>query len=152
MNAPYGGPRGRLQFSIRLLLLTVAAVAVVLGLMFQAPLKVASPALLVLVIMFSALALTGATAGRPFLCAYCVGVLVPLGVALFHLAINASSLMSGFDDPPPFAYESVLGYTFAYPAYPRFAGACLLGSIALGYLCVGFRWLIERPRPPESEK
>jgi len=79
-----------------------------------------------------------------------MGALVPLGVALLHLGMNASAFLTWFADPPPFEYESVLNYTFAHAEYPRFAGACLLASIVLGYVCIGFRWLIERQEPPES--
>lgn len=132
------------QFSIRLLLVTIAAVAVVLALMFHAPVMVASPALIALLIVCSALALTGAMAGRPLLCSYCVGALVPMGVALFHLAMNSGAFLHLFDELPPFEYESVLPYTFAHAEYPKWLGVCLLASIAIGYLCVAFRWLIER--------
>jgi hypothetical protein len=141
----------RPQFSLRILILAFTVIAVVLGLMFQAPVPVASPALLTLVIVFAALALTGTTARRPFLCAYCTGALVPLGVVLAHLGVNASSLLSGFNEPPEFAYESILGYAFGYPSYPLFAGACLLASIVIGYLCVWFRWFIERVSPSADE-
>jgi hypothetical protein len=140
----------RPQFSIRLLLLTVAVVAAVLALMFQSPVKVASPALITLLIVCSALALTGAMAGRLFLRSYCLGALVPMGIALFHLATNAGAFLHLFDELPPFEYESVLPYTFSHAEYPKLLGACLLVSIATAYLCVACRWLIEQQGPPES--
>jgi hypothetical protein len=120
-----GKPRP--QFSIAALLLTVAAVAVVLALMVQ----VNGVAFLALLLALMPLLTIGLIYGQGNLRPFCIGAIFPVG---FFLAYAA------------FRFEI---HAFRRSASSFFWTAILM-SIALGYLCVWFRWLIDRPRPPES--
>jgi hypothetical protein len=121
----------RLQFTLRILLLTVAADAIVLALMFQVPLDVAQPTLIGLVLVTSALAITGLAHGDTTIRPFCIGAIVPLSMMLVY--ITAKSVRFSIS----LVFSSVNDFRYCY-------GGVLLGAVALGYLCVAFRWLIER--------
>lgn len=61
------------QFSLRVIFLTVAAVAVLLALMFHVPLKGACLTLAALVVALAALAFTGLTTEQSSFRAFCIG-------------------------------------------------------------------------------
>jgi hypothetical protein len=136
----------RFQFSIRLLLLTVAAVAVVLALMFQVPFDTASRTLVALVPVVSAFAITGLAFGSSGMRSFCIGASVPLAMMLIFVTTNLHEFrywLHGLDlDEPILAFPATLS-----PDCQNLLGGGLLASVALGYLCVGFRLLIERKEP-----
>lgn len=142
-------PPQRFQFSLAALLLTVAAVAGVLGLMFQVPTEPAYIGFALVIIILLALALTG-LAGSPQLRAFCVGALVPLGLLVYFLAQDLFVIAFWLEHPFQDYDYSGPPLRTADDSLPRFLGVGILLSIALGYLCVGFRWLIERREPPEA--
>jgi Na+/H+ antiporter NhaB len=121
-----------LQFTLRILLLTVAADAVVLALMFQVPFEVAQPTLIGLLLIASALAITGLTYGDTTIRPFCIGAILPLSMMLVY-------------------FTAVCAHVGLYNLFPsadrrNYYGGTLLAAIGLGYLCIGFRWLIERER------
>lgn len=126
----------RFQFSVRALFVTIAAVAVVLALMFQIPLEAARPTLVLLIPTGSALAITGIVYGRATARPFCIGALVPLSVMLVYG--TAISARTGI-------YQMFVGDQREY------LGGTLLAAIVLGYLCVAFAWQIEPQQPPNSE-
>lgn len=134
------------QVSLAVLLLTVAAVAVALELMFQVPNDAARIVLVGLVPIASLFAITGLLYGSPTMRTFCVGALVPLGMMLVFVTINLPEVMlpahsiTGGGRP---------GTYFLLAQVSTCLGSGFLASIAFGYLCVWLRWLIERPRPPE---
>ncbi|HWB08696.1 MAG TPA: hypothetical protein VG826_05715 [Pirellulales bacterium] len=140
-------PKGRLQFSLSALLSTVAAVAVLLALMFQVPIDVAAKTLVLLQMVATAFVVTCLAFGRsPTLQAFCVGALVPLGVMTAWLTMNLSALTAWFGYER-MRYQEAYFSSFGNDGFARLYGVGIILSIALGYLCVGFRWFIERERP-----
>ncbi len=139
------------QFSLAAMLLTVAAIAGVLALMFQVPTEPARIALIVAVFGLSALAITGIINGQPALKTFCVGASVPLAIMLLFIAINFGGLVNSYA-----SIEQINTYyalnapsPLTFPMIPKFFGIGIIMGIALGYLCVGFRWLIERRESPD---
>ena len=143
-----------LQFSLAALLLTVAAIAGVLALMFRVPTIPARGTLIVVIYVLSALVLTGFAFGQPALRAYCIGAIVPLASLLFFISPHLAGLLvllasDNENATAPFDM-TFLELLFVAPGVQRLLGVGILMSIASGYLCVGFRWLIERREPPEG--
>lgn len=142
-----------LQFSLAALLLTIAVVANVLWLIIEAPPDLARMLSIAAIVVLAALSITGTISGRAMLRTFCVGALVPLAMMLLFIATNLGDLINVF------AGNERLN-TYNNPAYvplpitfsvaPRFFGVGILLSVALGYLCVGFRWLIETREPPDA--
>lgn len=148
----------RPQFSIRLLLLTVSAVAVDLALMLQVPkynrgglvetgTQTACIGFSAIIIVATVLALTG-LGGQPRLRAFCTGALVPLILMLYFIAHEglfdiASWLDELFPHPGIVFGHAGGGNRFEESRLPKLFGVGLLLSISLGYLCVVFRWFIE---------
>lgn len=139
-------PLPRFQFSLAALLLTVAAVASLLWLIIEVPPDLARIISVATVVVLSALGITGTVSGQPSFRAFCIGALVPLAMMLLFIATNLGGLINVF------AGNERLN-TYNNPTYvpsidlsvaPRFFAVGILLSIALGYLCVGFRRLIER--------
>jgi hypothetical protein len=142
----------RPQFSIAALLLTIAAVAVDLALMLRVPTRTAFVSFSVIVIVSTALALTG-LGGRPQLRAFCIGALVPLSLLLYFVGIEglfdiADWLEQLLSNAGRAADETGDAHRMGNPRFTKLFGVGILLSIALGYLCVGFRWLIA-PRKDE---
>jgi hypothetical protein len=123
----------RLQFTLRALLLTVGADALILALM-QAPPQVGRPMLIALVPLSSALVATGLMFGRPRMRSFCIGAAIPLGMMLAYMTMHLFELDVWLMETRP-------------GRLPKIFGGGFLTSIALGYVCVGFHWLIERERP-----
>jgi len=147
-------PRARFQFSLAALLLTIAAVAGVLTLMFHAPTEPACAILIAAAVMLSGLALTGLAHGRAIFHTFCLGAILPLGCLLIFIATNMAGVANWLlDDQQQKLHAGLEIWTYPIidnPAVVRLLGVGILASIALGYLCVGFRWLIERREPPEG--
>lgn len=142
----------RLQFTLGALLLTVAAVSLVLALMFHVPPAWGCVALIVLMLAFLALITVAFRYGSEGIRPFCIGAVFPLMFALIHAANDIGYL---FDDmayalrPPMLPGMGMGNSDVRHPTETNFLiGSAILMAIALGYLCVGFRWLIER-EPPE---
>lgn len=132
-----------MQFSVATLLSTVTVVAVVLGLMFRVDPDVAELALLVLTLTCLAFAgvafLCGPDGCRPF----CIGVAVPLIYSFCEASYSGLVLN-----------VAIPGIPVPRGADRRTAialGSAVLLSAVLGYLCVGFRWLIEWRKPTGAD-
>lgn len=131
---------GRFQFSIRLLLLTVAAVAVVLALTFQVEQTIAFMSLTALTFAGSAIATTALVFGRDGVRTFAIGAAFPLAWSLFYLTTSGSeALAMVFGGLDQYAMMIELGHM------RRQIGLAVILSIPLGYLCVVFRWIIDRP-------
>lgn len=137
------------QFSLSALLLTVAFVAGVLALMFWVPTEIARIILIVAVVVLSGLGLTGLASGGTIR-TFCIGSLVPLAMMLFFISSDLAALTAILTTAEP-SYLHAKGFEavmvpplIGNERIPRLLGAGILMSIVLGYLCVGFRWLIER--------
>jgi hypothetical protein len=132
-----------LQFSLAALLLTVAVVAGDLALMTQVPTEPAYVSFFVTIIALTAFALIG-LGGPPGLRAFCIGALVPLGVLVYFLAQDLGVIAFWLEHPfQGYDYSGIPPRTHV-DSFPRLLGVGVLMSIVLGYLCVGFRWLIEK--------
>lgn len=138
-----------LQFSLAALLLTVAVVAGDLALMTQVPTEPAYVGFFVTIITLTAFALIG-LGGSPCMRAFCIGALVPLGVLVYFLAQDFRSIAFWLEHPfEDYDYGgAALGIHLK--SLPRLLGAGVLLSITVGYLCVGFRWLIVTREPPDA--
>lgn len=152
----------RPQFSVRLLLLTVAAVAVDMALMLQVPMyrddivatgtQVAFLSFTVIIIVSTGLAFTG-LGGQPRLRAFCTGALVPLILMLYFIAqqggIADIAVWLERHLNSRMVWGGVGGATLMESKWAvKLFGFGILLSIALGYLCVVFQWLVN----PRSEK
>ena len=143
------------QFSLAALLLTVAAVAGVLALMLRVPPGAAFLSFAGIIPILTALALTG-LGGRPGLRAFCIGALVPLGLTLYSEAQNLNWMAFRFARLVSPANGMGLGCGLGGAgivdegAFSKLFGVAILMNTASGYLCVGFRWLIERRERPEG--
>jgi NhaP-type Na+/H+ and K+/H+ antiporter len=122
------------QFSIAALLLTIAAVAVVLALMLQVDYRIGTPILLWSTTVYLAFVAIALVYGRDSIRPFCIGATIPIAYSLAE-----SSCMGILFNPP---LEGIPGSNTYNPTHHL--GTAILLSIALGYLCVGFRWLIER--------
>jgi hypothetical protein len=131
--------RPRLQFSLAGLLLTVTAVAGVMALMFCIPGQVGGPVLILLALVLPALAITGVGNGRPAFRTFCLGALLPLSMMLFQIALYGQQMVAWFS-----AKNSGHSLFIESAAFSRFVGAGILTSIALGYVCIAFRWFLLR--------
>jgi hypothetical protein len=134
---------GRFQFSVATLLSTVTVVAVVLWLMLRVDPRVGEVALLVLTLTclaFTGVAfLYGRDGGRPF----CIGVVVPLLYSFFeasYMGLILNVPIPGIPIPRDVDRREVV-----------FLGSALLLGVTLGYLCVIFRWLIQRRNAPVAD-
>ena len=139
------------QFSLAALMLTVAVVAGDLALMLYVQPEAARLVLVLTIVAMSAFGLIGVLHGRPALHAFCVGALVPLGIMLIFLAVNLEGLLrlsldslSGTETTASGEGEAWSLLALSDHRISRLFGIGILTSVALGYLCVGFRWLIER--------
>jgi hypothetical protein len=121
------------------LLVTVAAVAVVLALTLRVRATVGIPVLLGLTYTGIAFSLVGLASGKDNVRPFCIGAVVPLACALLEVLSNGSQTLW---------WNSVAqADTDVYMETPkRILGTALLASVAFGYLCVGFRWFLERGR------
>lgn len=122
------------QFSLAALQLNVAAVAVVLA-VFLVPSQLGDALLVAIVICLSSLCLVGAACGGGDVRAFCLGASVPLGLMLLYFGTHLELL---FETEWFMSAEGnrmhVVRKTIAM---------LIIGAIALGYLGVGFRRLIE---------
>ena len=134
----------RFQFSLAALLLTIAAVAVVLALMVRPTPIVATFGLLTLTVVSMAFIAVALVYGCESIRAFCIGAAFPLTMSFGYAVFNMQWLL----DIEPL---SLITRTDPRQA-AHFFGTAILASIALGYLCVVFRWLIDRPRPPEGQR
>ena len=145
--------RPRLQFSLAALLLTIAAVANVLWLIVEAPPDLARIVSVVGIVVLSALSIIGVISGQATLRAFCIGAIVPLATMLFFIATNFGGLINVLADQDrlnPFTNPSYATSPIELSVAPRAFGVGILLSIALGYLCVGFHWLIEKRKTPDD--
>lgn len=143
--------RPRLQFSLAALLLTIAAVANVLWLIVEAPPDLARIVSVVGIVVLSAFSITGIISGQATLRAFCIGALVPLATMLFFIATNFGGLINVLADQDRLSFMTNYAMLpIELPVASRVFGFGILLSIALGYLCVGFQWLIERRGRPEG--
>jgi hypothetical protein len=130
----------RFQFSVKWLLLTVAAVSVVLAIMLRLRATIAIPVLLGTAYACMAFAVVALAYGKEGVRPFCIGAVVPLVCSLLEVLSNGSQTLW---------WSSIAqADTDIYMETPkRILGTALLASIALGYLCVGFHWLIGSRRP-----
>lgn len=136
-----------MQYNLTVLLLSVVAFAVVFGLMFQAPHQIACPGLVLIVFAFSALAIVGARSRRPDISAFFCGALIPLAVMLFFIAQHLHGFLLWFGEAASTLEGEDAIYwndgTLALPGVSLLLGAGILLSVVLGFLCAGFRRLID---------
>ncbi|HVX12141.1 MAG TPA: hypothetical protein VHC22_13250 [Pirellulales bacterium] len=135
------------QFSLAALLLTVAAVAAVLALMFQASVEIATPAILTIIPASLALLLIGIIYGKRAVRPFCIGAVVPVAMMASYVSHTLQLWSQWLLTREPNGFDFMDAGTFK-----TFVGYTLLLSIALGYLCVGFRWLVERRGAPEQDE
>lgn len=128
-NAPM--PR-RFEFSLRALLSGLAAIAVLLALMFQSTPEVGTATLVVLVPLALALAVTGLVYGHETARPFCIGASIPLAMTSVYMMAISGRLG---------AYALFFGADMR-----RYYGGAQLAAIGAGYLCVLFRWIIEPPK------
>lgn len=139
-----------LQFSLAALLLTVAVLAGDLALMVHEESLPAMLVLLGLTLALMSFVAVGALYGRDNVQPFCVGAAFPLLLAFLFTANNAVWLeahVAGY-----LGRDNQIEYFNPVPlrAANRILGNAIPASIAIGYLCVGFRWLIERREPSEG--
>ena len=123
----------RFQFSLKWLLVSLAAVAVVLALMFQAPPQFGVPALGVLVMVALAMALTGLVYSGETWRPFCIGAMVPLSMMSVYVMVLSAQIGG-----------NAMFYTDA--VMQRDFGSTLLVAMSAGFVCVVFRGLIEPRR------
>ncbi|HVX13495.1 MAG TPA: hypothetical protein VHC22_20085 [Pirellulales bacterium] len=134
----------RFQFSVKVLLLTVAAVSVVLAVTLRVRATIGIPVLFGLTYASIGFVVVALACGNEGLRPFCVGAFVPLACALLEVLSNGSQTLW---------WSSVAqADTDIYMETPkRILGTALLASIALGYLCVGFHWLIGSREPQNGD-
>ena len=136
-----GMQKPRLQFSLASLLATVAAVAMILALMFQVPSDAARQTLVALVTTTSALAITGLVNGETAMRTFCIGAIVPLGIMLVFVATNLPEVVL----PANYVMSAGRpGTLFMLNGATKVLGIGHLTAIALGYLSIGFQILLVR--------
>lgn len=123
------------------MLLTVAAVAVVLALMIEPDAVTATFSLIGVTVVSLAFIAIGVVYGADNMRAFCIGAAFPLTMSFGYAVFNMQSLL---------ILEPFSVITSTDPRLPaQFMGTMGLASIALGYLCVAFRWIIA---PPEDKR
>jgi len=134
----------RFQFSLKWLLLTVAAVSAVLAITLRLRATIGIPVLLGLTYASLAFAVVALAYGSDGVRPFCIGAVVPLACALLEVLSNGSQTL--------WWSSMAQADTDVYMETPkRILGTGLLASIALGYLCVGFHWLIGPRQPPNCD-
>lgn len=118
----------RFQFSLRAMMWLATVVCILLALMFQVPTITTNRVLLVLVLVSSSFTLTGLVFGIPAVRSFSIGAAVPLAMMLIYYYVPAASQM-GFPTRSGLISKGIFG-------------GGLLGSVALGYLCVALHRLI----------
>jgi len=124
----------RFQFSLATLQLTVVAVALVLGISLT-PSRLGDALLIAIIICLSALCLVGIAYGDDNIRPFCLGSCVPLGLMLLYFGTHLAEVFDTwwyFTSEPRQPYE-----------VRKMMIAAVVAAIALGYLGVGFRRLIE---------
>lgn len=128
---------GKPQFSVRALLLTVSAIALVLSMMFQPPPEVAAFAVTGIVLASLAFSAIGIIYGKNNVRPFCIGVAIPAALAFCVAVRNEHWFLQ---------VENISALLNINPRWPAILlGMMELTGIALGYLCVVVRWLIDRP-------
>jgi hypothetical protein len=135
----------RCQFSVKWLLLTVAAVSALLAMTLRLRASIGIPVLLGLTYTCLGFAVVALAYGKEGVRPFCIGAIIPLTCSLLEVLSNGSQTLW---------WSSVAqADTDVYMETPkRILGTALLASIGLGYLCVGFHWLIGSPRPPNCDR
>jgi hypothetical protein len=123
---------GPFQFSMRILFITLAAIALVLSLMFHVPQNVAQPTLVLLVLAASALAITGVVYGHATARPFCIGALVPL----------STMLVCGMAWSARFSV-----YALLMSDQRQYFGGALLAAALIGCLCIAFRRHLSPAQP-----
>jgi hypothetical protein len=138
-------PMHRFQFSLASLLLSVAAVAVVLALGFHAKSAISTLVLLALTLVFMAFITVTLFYGRDSYRPFCIGAAFPLALSFVYMADNVGLLLDDISDAIGRGrLLDVMDFVDPINAN-EVLGTSILAGIVLGYLCVGFRWLIARP-------
>ncbi len=128
----------KMQFSLRTLLLLPVAVACALAALFTKPPSVAVVELLLIAFLLPAALTATIVYGKGYTRAFCIGALFPAG-ALFLFSVME--------------FYGVLSSIFVMPGMDlnvlrqlqcSFDGAWL-AAVLCGCLCVGLRWLLQRP-------
>lgn len=130
---------GRPQLSVTSLLLTVAGICLALALMFHGDHVITSTALFALVVTGLAFCVIGIIYGRESLRPFVIGAAFPLVLSLAWFVQHGTSPISSIE-------ARIYGIEHYLVSERLHLGGGILSGIALGYLCVGFRWLIERHR------
>lgn len=143
-------PPPRFQFSLAALLLTVAAVAGVLALMLRPESALTSLGLVGLTLVCMAFVTIELVYGRESVRPFCIGAAFPLLLAFLYIGSTVGGLLD--DIAVSLGHGRVLDVIdFTAPiTVNHIIGTAILASIALGYLCVGFRWLVDRRQPPDA--
>lgn len=127
--------RPRLQFSLAALQLTVLSVAVVLAIFFT-PSRLGDSCLAAIVTGLSSLCLVGIGYGDGNVRPFCLGACVPLGLMLLYFGTHLDQV---FDLWWFLTVERSRSLEVR-----KMMATSIVGAIALGYLCVGFRRLLRR--------
>jgi hypothetical protein len=135
----------RFQFSLATLLLTVAAIAVVLALGFRAKSAISTLVLIALMLVSMAFITVTLVYGRDSYRPFCIGAAFPLALSFVYMADNVGYLLDDFGEAFGRGRQlDVVDFVGPITANETL-GTAILASIVLGYLCVGFRWLIASP-------
>lgn len=135
-------PRARFQFGLGTMFLITAMVAVSCSLFFQMPNVVATPLLVLFMLVLPAVLTTVLVYGRGYQRAFCLGALFPAGTMLvctsFMLVVHSIS-----------AYEHTIAAWADFaekvgPYYRPYAGIAWVSCFVVGFLNVVVCWLVER--------
>lgn len=125
------------QFSLRSLLWLMTGVAVVCAVMFQMPDALAVPILMFVTMAMVPVLVTVIIHGSSYQRTFAIGAIFPPG-----LLLSAFTPLGGFffgRAPMSMDPGESSGFRVAI-------GAFWISSLAMGLLCVGTRWLLERQR------
>jgi hypothetical protein len=137
----------KLQFSIAGLFSTVTGIAVVLWLMIRVDPNVGTPILLALTLTCLAFACVALLHGHGNVRPFSVGLAVPLIYSLAEASFSGIILNVPIEGIVPVLSASV---TITNRASIALGSAILIG-VALGCLCVVFRWIIDRPKRDDEK-
>jgi len=133
---PLQFPRRLTQFSLRSLLWLTTAVAVVCAVMFQMPDALAIPILMFVTMAMVPVLVTVLIYGRGYQRTFAIGAIFPPGLLL--LAFTPLARFLG-EMPMRMDRSDSVGLRV-------FFGVLWISSPAMGLLCVGTRWLLEKRR------
>lgn len=132
----------KMQFSLRTLLLLPVIAACVLSLFFGKPPNLIAMELALVTLILPAVLTTIVVYGQGYKRAFCIGALAPTGVLYLwstYLLLTFTLYRGPVDDQ-------------IFPAFRWFYGLGWIAAIVSGFICMGFRWILERPAAQPDSK